>query len=382
MITEGDIRKKAGNRYLSALKAELAGVNPFPLVLNGTGIGLKIPFRERIKGIEALKKGMKSSGSPGYTLNLEEKNTRTEGRQSVLKSVSFDSGEDFYSYLGLWDETEALFQDAVLIREAVPELEEWILRSPRQIVRAAGQWEAILGVLVYFRDREIEGLYLREVPLELPTKFAERNEALLRELLDIVLPEERINRNESDISLRYGLRKDRDFRFRIICDPADRSFAPFRDLAVLPEELALWKPSSPVVLIIENKLSFLRFPERVGVIKIWGAGKSVSLLKDCLWLKEKKVLYWGDLDPQGFEILSIVREFLPGCASVCMDRDTFSKFESFAVEPDAFYLRNDLHLNQDELECYRLLTDREKGRLEQERLPPDYAAAKVTSLIL
>lgn len=372
MTSPKSIKKKAENKYLPVVKALLAGQTPFPLVLKGTGISLHIPFKERMEGIKALEVRMKKPGKPGYTLELSQRATRQEGPQSYLRSVSFKSREDYFHYLGKVAEVNALEQDFRKIKSKLPELSKWCEKSAKQIINRHNSWDDLINILLYFRDRETLGLYLREVPLQLPTKFIESNESFLRELLDLVLNEERINRDQMDISLRYGLEKDQDFRFRIMTDPGEKDLIPFRDLAVLPKELAMWNPRSGTVLIFENKISFLRFPERKGIIKIWGSGRSVSLLRDCLWLSEKDVYYWGDLDPHGFEILSQLRECFPNCHSICMDEETFVRFKKYTVPSSPFFPQNNLLLSEEEMTCYRNLISIEKGRLEQERLPLDF----------
>jgi len=201
----------------------------------------------------------------------------------------------------------------------------------------------------------------------------ENREALLRNLLDRIMPEERICQDEQDLSLRYGLKKDSDFRFRLHLDPAGSLLKPFTDLAVLPDELELWNPACEQVLIIENKMSFLSFPRLPGGLKIWGAGKSVVLLKNCPYLADKNVVYWGDMDPQGFEILSLVRAFLPGCQSLCMNREAYNSALEFAHEASMFHVFEDLNLTEEEYNLYHyLVKNPEQSRVEQERLSMEF----------
>ncbi len=372
--TIDEITKKAENKYKEVLNAYLLNKDIFPLVLKGTGISSKTPFLSRIKAINELKKGMKTDKSKGFTLNLEEQNTRENGSQSILKNISFDTIEDYLYFINKSQEFSLFKKNIKMILEAVPELEQWTMQSQTAIIKNQKIWKDLIKVLVYFRDMETKGLYSREIPLAVSTKFMEQNQALLISLLDEILPDERINKAEDDLMLRYGLKKDSVFRFRLITDPASEELAPFCDIAVLPEELALWNPSSPNILIFENKLSFLKFPRKKGLIKIWGSGKSVSLLKPSKWLQNKKVYYWGDLDPHGFEILSMLREFLPRCISICMDVDTYQRYANFAVSPGSYTEKDSLNLEGKEMKAYRFLVARgNKGCLEQERIPVDYA---------
>ncbi len=369
------IRKKAENKYKEVLKAHIMKENLFPLVLKGTGISAKIPFLSRIKAINDLKKEMRTGNSKGFTLNFTEQNTRTHGSQSLLKNISFDTVEDYLYFINKIKEFNLFKKNIKMLRESVPELENWIIHSqPGIIIKHQEIWKDVIKVLLYFRDMNTKGLYSREIPLEVSTKFMERNQPLLISLIDEILPDERINKTEDNLMLRYGLKRDSAFRFRVITDPASKELNPFCDIAVLPEELACWKPSSSHILIIENKLSFLKFPRKNDLVKIWGSGKSVSLLKPSKWLQNKKVYYWGDMDPHGFEILSMLREFLPRCISICMDVDTYQRYANFAVSPGSYTEKDSLNLEGKEMKAYRFLVARgNKGCLEQERIPVDYA---------
>jgi len=62
------------------------------------------------------------------------------------------------------------------------------------------------------------------------------------------------------------------------------------------------------------------------LIAIFGSGFSVHNLKNAQWLSNCELLYWGDLDVQGFEILSQFRSYFPHAQSMLMDKITFEKF--------------------------------------------------------
>jgi len=66
---------------------------------------------------------------------------------------------------------------------------------------------------------------------------------------------------------------------------------------------------SPVgVVVIENKTTFLTFPALLpGWLAIFGNGNSITVCGRLEWLKGRRLLYWGDLDPAGLQILSRLR---------------------------------------------------------------------------
>jgi hypothetical protein len=55
---------------------------------------------------------------------------------------------------------------------------------------------------------------------------------------------------------------------------------------------------------------------------IFGLGYGVDILKAVQWLREKKVVYWGDIDTHGYAMLNEVRSFLPQTRSMVMDEGT------------------------------------------------------------
>lgn len=65
-------------------------------------------------------------------------------------------------------------------------------------------------------------------------------------------------------------------------------------------------------MVVESKTTLyttLTLPKMDGTIAIFGSGFSVHTLKNAQWLSDLELLYWGDIDVQGFEILSQFRSY-------------------------------------------------------------------------
>jgi hypothetical protein len=89
-------------------------------------------------------------------------------------------------------------------------------------------------------------------------------------------------------------------------------------------------------------------------IAIFGSGFSVFNLKNVRWFDNLKLLYWGDIDVQGFEILSQFRSYFPQTKSILMDKLTFDKFfEDDNGTPTNISTR--LHLTDEEQQLYDIL---------------------------
>ena len=95
---------------------------------------------------------------------------------------------------------------------------------------------------------------------------------------------------------------------------------------------------------------------------------------DAGWLKQKQVSYWGDIDSEGLNILSMVRQKVPHLKALMMDEATVLQFEDKMVdEPDSVFSEPQ-YLTETELILFHQLRNRRyyNRRLEQERITMDW----------
>jgi hypothetical protein len=140
-----------------------------------------------------------------------------------------------------------------------------------------------------------------------------------------------------------------------------------------------YEPS--VVLVVENKDTAILFPEMAGAVVVEGNGNtSVGVLPRVPWLASAQtIVYWGDIDARGYEIVNGLRGRLPQVRSILMDRPTYEQFEDFGTNVDERGVllkprkRQALpHLSAPERVMYLNVTDpnwTRHRRLEQERIP-------------
>src|SRR5690606_6989989 len=111
------------------------------------------------------------------------------------------------------------------------------------------------------------------------------------------------------------------------------------------------------VLVVENKTTLyttLTLPKMDDTVAIFGSGFSVFNLKNVRWFYNLKLLYWGDIDVQGFDILSQFRSYFPQTKSILMDKQTFDKFfEDDNGTPTNISTR--LNLTDEEQQLYDIL---------------------------
>jgi hypothetical protein len=144
-----------------------------------------------------------------------------------------------------------------------------------------------------------------------------------------------------------------------------------------------------VIIVSENKDTALFFPNLDGGIAIQGAGfAGAHTLAHIGWLTScPEVLYWGDIDAAGFEIVNGLRVNGVEVRTILMDRKTFEKYEKYGASADRHgkpiecSARKVLtHLTEEERSLYLDLTDPNWSRvrrLEQERIPLDIARREI-----
>lgn len=172
-----------------------------------------------------------------------------------------------------------------------------------------------------------------------------------------------------------GLRPRPTYVRVALLDPADRArFAGIQDLAVSSEQLARLTVRPRHLIVIENLETALTMPDMDGTVIVHSLGHNLTPLRDLAWAQHaRRVTYWGDLDTEGFTILSAFRGLGYRAHSVLMDEATLVRYRRFAVEDTTTPNRGDLpNLTQAEYDTWQgLLSDRwgRRLRLEQERIP-------------
>ena len=96
-------------------------------------------------------------------------------------------------------------------------------------------------------------------------------------------------------------------------------------------------------------------------------------------LKSTELIYWGDLDAQGFEILSQFRSYFGQVKSLLMDKATFDNyFEKECGTPSKISVKLNLTTEEEELYQYIKVNN---YRLEQEKIPQRYVIEQLKCLL-
>ncbi len=377
MSALAELRERAQRAWWRSLRARLLGESFFPWEMPLPRISSKRDdFDEVRRRSEELMAHAKEKTGQGYTLISESRNTTEWGRNPLPVRVVFESAADLDAFLGTTSKSAAFERDLALVLQRYPSLRDWSAGHAEAIVKHAGKWPDLLTVCDYFVSIPQPGLFLRELPVALHTKFIEDHRAILRQMLDQILP-------NSDLKVggfeeRFGLRVPEALvRVRFL-DPAlrERLAFPFDFAGIARSDFANLPIAGGNLLITENEITFLTLPPLPNTLGIWGSGFAVASLGILPILRDARIFYWGDLDVQGFEILAALRDRAPKTRAVLMDRATWQEFRAYSVEGKPSRGRELESLNESESALF-LELDRGNHRLEQERINHQWACERI-----
>ena len=374
MISPNDIKAKAERKYFSFLQDVVQAIPFSKIVISGDKTYNKTTVGDFQKEILALVNQSKEKRGFGFTIDYQTIKTKSIGTQSLPTIIYFDTKKDFLKFLGKEKEVDGFINDWQLIYSHFPELKDWIIKNPTKIIQNQGKWESIIKVCNYFKNFPKPNLYIRELPANVHTKFIESNQSIIAELLDIII-QNHINPNEKEFEKRFNLKfREPLVRFKILDKEISQSFfSNLDDISIPVSQFESLKLPLKQVLIVENKTTLyttLTLPKMDKTIAVFGQGNAVTNIQNAKWLSDITVLYWGDIDVHGFEMLSRIRKHFDHTRSVLMDKTTFDKyFENDSGKPTTD--TTTLSLTDNERELYNLLKTN-NWRLEQEKIPFDY----------
>lgn len=394
MLTLADLRLKAEKKYLPALRtllpmgiADGAGAEPapvlFPLHISCGKLTEAEVRGNWLENVDQLKRHARSGGRPGYELREERVNTRTvQAWQTLPQEIIFSTPADLFAFLGKTREATTFREEAALLLVRLPQLREWVVAHPQAVLDHLGRWESLVRVCGFFLAAATAPTspqrYLRELRIEgIHTKFVEQHTRVLRQLLDALLPPAALRYNESKFLRRYGLREAEPLvRLRLL-DEALVAGLPFQldDLAVPVGKFRELELPCQTVLIVENLTTFLALPPLPATVAVWGKGFQVGVLAGTAWAHARQVLYWGDLDAAGFQILNLLRQQLPHAHAVLMDAATLAGHAAHHSQPAKPVRPQKLaYLAPHEQELFDHLVAHNL-RLEQEHIPQEVLLA-------
>ncbi len=380
MITPKEIQEQNLKWWKEVLLSTVDSISYFPKNINRIG---KVSSKDILnklseykESIELLRSYSKENKKVGYSLILVEKQFDKIGKQPVPERVSIDSIEDYLRITGKEKDYQTFLNNLSLIKSELPLLINWIKANPTKLIEH-NTWFDTLKVCKYFLETPKPNKYIRQLPIEIHTKYILENKSIVQSLLDYLIPEH-INSNETKFELRYNLKySEQLIRIRFL----DTSLAPIEnvtDISLTVSEFKNVEPQCYNIFVAENIMNFLTLPFLPKTVAIWsGGGFSVSYLKKIDWIKSKQLFYWGDLDAQGFQILNQLRTYFPNTVAVMMDEETLSSFKTAEGTPASNQILQ--RLTEWELKLYNHLR-KNNIRLEQEKITQSFADERINKL--
>lgn len=318
----------------------------------------------------AIKCLKQDSIKHAYQLNYKTIQHQKLGTQTLPEAIIFNEEQYLLHYLNKTAEFNLFKQLCALTLKRYDALNNWLIRYPFKLMDYADVWLQLLAVCDYFIQQPLPNVYLRQ--LDIPTidsKFIEKHQAILTELLDIVLPDnaryaEITGLSHHGFARRYGLRYDLPTcRFRLL--DSSLYLQGLSDLTVTVSEFKQLDLNIKTVFIVENKITGLAFPDFPNAMVIFGLGYSVELLQDIPLLQRADLYYWGDLDTHGFAILSRLRSYYPQLKSFLMTENLLHEFQQLIIAEPKVYSAIPEYLTAEELAVF-LYLQHHALRLEQE----------------
>lgn len=381
-----DLLRLWGSGSLLASRLDGNTLFPYELRLRQPGVAaMGEQFDAVRRWIAALTAASRPERGYGYDLVWREINHRQLGRNNIPVAAVIPSEADALRLIGRASEARRFDQLAASTLAAFPALLPWVCRQPLKLLEHGEGWERILAVLRWFVAHPRPGIYLRQLDTEgVDTKFVEARKVLFAELLDQVLPATAILASAvgpRQFEARYGLSsKPALIRFRIL-DPAHH-IGGLSDLTVPVAQFAALQSRVERVFVTENEVNVLAFPAVSSSMVVFGGGYAIERLAQVEWLRNREVLYWGDIDTHGFAILDRMREGVPHARSLLMDAATLQAHRHLwgSEEPDKRYTGELGRLSAAERDMFHDLRDNRYSpclRLEQERIGYEWAVAAI-----
>lgn len=387
MISPEEIKKQALKWWKPFLQSYIIGDSFFPKSIERIGKVQSGHVTSRFEAlqqeIEVLFRYSKNQTGIGYLVKTADRNFRRTGSHELPDAVEFETVEDYVTFTGKKKQWKLFLLNFEQIAHTIPSLKNWAFHNCLLLTESTINWTDVLKVCQYFISTPRPNLYIRQLPIEVHTKFIEENVALMQSLLDFLIPDHIRSADQKRFAERYFLKYDEPLiRIRFL-DQTGLLEGRLKDISIPLSDFK--QISFPVenVLIAENKMNFLTLPSLPSAMSIWsGGGFNISHLENIRWLIGKNIFYWGDIDAHGFQILHQLRNYYSEAKSIMMDRRTFDLYNEFTVNGPVNKSETLSLLTDEEAHVYKYLqTLDKKNRLEQEKLPQAYVNQILYSIL-
>jgi hypothetical protein len=381
MLTVAEARARALNKVAADQRDWAA--------FGGAGAVLEIPLhppteREALANQTAaiawVRAWQAASGDDcaGFSVNWGGRQWPSLGAQSVPERAVLRGADAIAAFAGAsasreWStlrDRAAAIHAAFAARAASADALAAAIRTTWRTLQslAEADFTTLLLVVEWLAENPASGWRIRQLPIRgIDTKWIERHRTVVESLHAAATG--RISLGLLDAPTLVRVR---------FLDPALRP-GGLCDVIAPVEELAALDIAPSVVFVFENLETMFAMPQLPGAVVVHGGGYAAPRLGRIPWIQSGRVIYWGDLDSDGFAILHALRSNCSEVTSVLMDAETLLVYRDLWV-PEAKPAGG----------TYSTLTAGEQGtleriraegnvRLEQERIAWEFALTQLVT---
>lgn len=374
MLTQAEIHKKAQNKYKNYLKAKIYNQNIFPLEIKGNMKVIETDYNKATYIFQNIYDESKFNKKYGYSLIL------SNSKKIKIEKLFFETEIDYLKYLSKEKEVKEFKEKLDILRKQLNISNQLLEKYLSKILKWDIEFTIYISKTVKFLiENPNSGLYPREIPIDIPTKFIEKNISIITAFLNEFTPLSNIENKYQKIGLI-----DKDFLIYI------RSINEFdisntnnsvksKIIYLNPSSFSEFSQNSDRIFIIENKTTFFTFPLKKNDICLYSGGFSILSFININLKKSDKLYYFGDIDEHGLAILSLFRKIYPNTKSIFMDLKTLKDNYIFSSEKGKTYQGDVSNLTKEEMKTFNYIREN-KISLEQEKIPLDYITKNIKNL--
>lgn len=222
------------------------------------------------------------------------------GAQRVPERLRFNSASSLAAFAGKgahWHSVSTRCATLIERWDGHAEVAPVLRRHARAIGELSpNDFARLIAVIDWLVDHPDSGLYIRQLPIRgVDTKWVGAHKSLVSGIVTAITSATGLG-----LAQPPGL-----VRVRFL-DPTLRP-GGLDDLAAPVETLAALDVRPSIIYVFENLESVVAMPEVTGAVVVHGSGYAVDRLGRIPWIRDGRIVYWGDLDSNGFAILNRLR---------------------------------------------------------------------------
>lgn len=365
-------RQQLERYYKAYLKATVLGAPFSPIILRGEK-AKPATMADLQKTVALFLQNEKNETKRGWSIEWTDWNSKIVGRQKWVSKIIVETEEDFLHLIQMEQEVIAFKNQLNSLLKWRPGVRLFLAEKPERILNLKQAWKDIQKVVDYLLAHDVAGHYIRSIPVPVHTKFIETHKPVILSLLKIIAPDKWV---ADSLSLEQALGlKSKPLLYTVRWLDPDISQELMHGMeftGVTVDWLRRISWTIDEVWLVENETNLYLIPPRKNAIALFSRGYAMNQLKDIAFFNQAKMYYWGDLDEDGYKMLSGMRADYSHVVSIFMDEHTLLSHAAELVKQESIYKTGLLpFLTKEEQAAFNILKHH-NGRLEQERIRQDY----------